>query len=215
MKNDKRAIIFCSGDLSDVSRIKKYIDKNTFLIGCDGGTAHILSLGLTPHAVIGDFDSIASATKHVLKNKDVDYFRYPKDKIHTDSELGLMLAKERGYTQIIITGFRGTATDHMLGNLFLLFKKPYRGLDIRILDGKEEIRTVYKNIDISGNKDDTVSLVAIGEDAKSVTTTGLFYPLKDATLHVDTSEGLRNHLTGSRAKVGIRKGSLLVIHRVK
>lgn len=209
----KRAAIFCNGDLSDVSTVKKYINAQTLLIGCDGGTAHILSLGLMPRVVIGDFDSLSSKTFRLLRQNRVECIKYPRDKLCTDTELGLMLAKKRGYTDIIMTGIRGRETDHLIANLALLGKKRYLSLNLRMIDGKEEMTLVRREIDITGKKGDIISLIPIGDDARGVSTEGLFYPLKNAKLRAWTSQGLRNHLTGKQGKVALKKGSLLVIHQ--
>ncbi|OGG52996.1 thiamine diphosphokinase [Candidatus Kaiserbacteria bacterium RIFCSPLOWO2_12_FULL_53_8] len=209
-----RAIIFCNGDLTDLSRIGKYIDKKTLLIGCDGGTSHILSLGLMPHVVIGDFDSISSKTLRALKDKKVELIKYPKEKDITDSELGLTYTIGKSCREIIITGIRGTSTDHFLGNLFMLAKKQYASLNIKIVEGKEEVVLVRKHIRIKGKKSDIVSLVPIGQNVSGVTTKGLFYPLKNDTLKSSSARGIRNRMTGKHAEISIQKGTLLVIHRL-
>ena len=210
----KKAVVFLNGDLADLSRIPQHINKKTLLVGCDGGTAHILSLGLTPHVVIGDFDSISPKVVRALKNKKVEYFRYPTDKLFTDSELGVTLAMKRGCKEIILAGVRGTATDHFLGNLFMLAKKKFASLDIKIIEGREEILLVRTRVRIKGSKGDDLSLIAIGQDAEGVSTKGLFYPLKNATLKSGTAQGIRNKLTGKYAEITVRKGPLLVIHRL-
>ena len=209
----KRAIIFCNGDLSDVSPVRKYISKNTLLIGCDGGASHILSLGKTPDVVIGDFDSLSRGKQKMLTEKGVRFIRYPKDKIYTDSELGLMFAQEQGCGEIIITGIRGTHTDHLFANLALLAKKKYTSLDMKIIDGKETITLVRKRIRIRGKTGDTVSLIAIRSGATGVVTKGLFYPLKNGALAAWSAQGLRNHLTSTRAEITLQKGALLLIHQ--
>ena len=209
----KKAVVFLNGDLADLSRVRRHIDKKTLLVGCDGGTAHILSLGLTPHVVIGDFDSISPKVVRALKHKKVEYFRYPTDKLFTDSELGVTLAMKRGCKEIILAGVRGTATDHFVGNLFMLAKKKFASLDIKIIEGQEEIMLVRTRIRIKGSKGDDLSLIAIGQDAEGVSTKGLFYPLKNATLKSGTAQGIRNKLTGKYAEITVRKGPLLVIHR--
>ena len=211
---NKKAVIFLNGDLADLSRVRRHIDKKTLLVGCDGGTAHILSLGLTPHVVIGDFDSISPKIIRALTGKMVEYIQYPTDKLFTDSELGVTLAMKRGCKEIILAGVRGTATDHFVGNLFMLAKKKFASLDIKIIEGQEEIMLVRTRIRIKGSKGDDLSLIAIGQDAKGVSTKGLFYPLKNATLKSGTAEGIRNKLTGKYAEITVRKGPLLVIHRV-
>ena len=210
----KKAVVFLNGDLADLSRIPQHINKKTLLVGCDGGTAHILSLGLTPHVVIGDFDSISPKVVRALKHKKVEYFRYPTDKLFTDSELGVTLAMKRGCKEIILAGVRGTATDHFVGNLFMLAKKKFASLDIKIIEGREEILLVRTRVRIKGSKGDDLSLIAIGQDAKGVSTKGLFYPLKNAVLKSGTAQGIRNKLTGKYAEITIRKGPLLVIHRL-
>ena len=209
----KKAVVFLNGDLADLSRIPQHIDKKTLLVGCDGGTAHILALGLTPHVVIGDFDSISPKVVRALKHKKVEYFRYPTDKLFTDSELGVTLAMKRGCKEIILAGVRGTATDHFVGNLFMLAKKKFASLDIKIIEGREEILLVRTRVRIKGSKGDDLSLIAIGQDAKGVSTKGLFYPLKNAVLTSGTAQGIRNKLTGKYAEITVRKGPLLVIHR--
>jgi len=73
---------------------------------------------------------------------------------------------------------------------------------------------VRTRIRIEGKKGDDLSLIAIGQDAKGVSTKGLFYPLKNAVLQSGTAQGIRNKLTGKYAEITIRKGPLLVIHRL-
>lgn len=209
----KKAVVFCNGDLADLSRVRKHIDKKTLLVGCDGGTAHILALGLTPHVVIGDFDSISPKIVRALKGKDVEQYRYPTDKLFTDSDLGVTLAMDRGCTEIILAGVRGTATDHFLGNIFMLAKKKFASLDLKIIEGQEEILLVRTRVRIRGMKGDDLSLIAIGTDARGVTTKGLFYPLKNAVLQSGTAQGIRNKMTGKYAEITLKKGALLVIHR--
>jgi len=209
---NRRAIIFCNGDLADVSRVRRYIDKKTLLVGCDGGASHILSLGLVPHVVIGDFDSISKKTQRLLIRKKVELIKYPAEKDITDSELGLQYAIQKGAKEIILAGVRGTASDHFIGNLLMLAKKKYAGLSIKIVEGKEEMRLIRKHIRITGKKGDIVSLLPIGPDVRGITTRGLFYPLKKAILKSGTARGIRNRMTGKHAEITVQKGTLLIIH---
>lgn len=210
----RKAAILVNGDLADLSRVRAHIDKNTLLIGCDGGAAHILALGLTPHVVIGDFDSISSKVLRVLKQKNVELIRYPRDKLYTDTELGVALAMERGCRDIVLAGVRGTHTDHLIGNLSTLAKKKFAALSFKVIDGNEEITLVRKHIRIKGKNKDIVSLLPAGRGARGVTTKGLYYPLRNATIPSGSTRGLRNHMTGKHAEITVREGTLLVIHHL-
>ncbi len=202
-----------NGDAADCLGIRKYIDKEALLIGCDGGARHIRALGLTPHVVVGDFDSISPRVLKSLEHQGVELIRHPEDKSHTDSELCILLAKERGYRRIILTGVRGTHTDHMVGNLFLLAKKEFASLSMKIVEGKEEIFVVRKHVRIEGKKGDLVSLLPLGHDVRGVTTKGLVYSLRGETLFSGSTRSLRNRMTGQRAEINVRTGALLVVHR--
>jgi thiamine pyrophosphokinase len=210
----KKAIIFMNGDAADCSAIRKHIDKETLLIGCDGGARHILALGLTPHVVVGDFDSISPKILKTLERKGVELIRHPEDKSHTDSELCILLAKERGIRTIILTGVRGTHTDHMVGNLFLIAQKEFASLPMKIVEGKEEIFVVRKHVRIEGKKGDLVSLLPMGHDARDVTTKGLLYSLLGETLFSGSTRSLRNRMTGKRAEINVRSGAVLIVHRL-
>lgn len=209
----KKAVIFMNGNTADCSTIRAYVDKQAFLIGCDGGTRHILARGLTPHVVVGDFDSIPREVLKKIERKRIELIRYPKDKSHTDSELCILLAKERGYRTIILTGLRGTHTDHMLGNILLLAKKGFTSLSIKIVEGREEMCLVRDRVRISGRRGDLVSLLPLGDDVRGVSTKGLLYRVQRETLVFGSTRALRNRMTGKRAEIIVQKGALLVIHR--
>ena len=208
----KKAIVFCNGNLADLSRVKRHIKKDTLLIGCDGGTSHILALRLTPRVVIGDMDSLDARTRRTLERRGVELIRYPRDKLHTDSELGVALAVARGCRDIILAGVRGTSTDHFVGNLFMLAKKRFASVRLRIIEGREEIELVRTRIRIKGKRGDDVSLIPVGRDATGVSTKGLFYPLKNEVLRSGSARGIRNNMTGKTADISVRKGNLLVVH---
>jgi thiamine pyrophosphokinase len=203
----KNAIIFLNGDRADVSRIKQYINKDTLLIGADGGANHILKLGLKPDAIIGDFDSFSK------KINGAEYIRYPRDKDFTDGELAIKYAIEKGYKEIIVTGLLGTRVDHLLGNILLLLKKDYEGISIKIIEGNQEIYLVRNHAVIQGRKGDTISFIPIDSPVNDLVSTGLQYDLSNYKLSVQGNRGISNVMTANKAEISIKKGVLLVIHK--
>jgi thiamine pyrophosphokinase len=206
-----RAVILLSGNLSDVESVRQYVDRDTLLIGCDGGTRHILNLGLKPHVVIGDFDSYTSPMSD--SDNGTEYIRYPKDKDITDSELAIRYAIERGCNDIILAGLLGDRVDHLLGNILLLTKRSFANVALKIIAGNQEIYLIRaQQVNISGKKGDTISFIPIKGRAKVSRAVGLKYDLSKYELSLQGNQGISNVLTRATAEVTVAKGPLLVIH---
>ena len=73
-----RILIFANGDLPNVEKAGTLVKANDYIICADGGTHHALALGITPHLVIGDMDSVTKAEAERLKKADVLIELYPR-----------------------------------------------------------------------------------------------------------------------------------------
>ena len=223
MLKPAEAVIFLNGDLSDLSRIKKYITTNTLLIGCDGGTPHILALGHKPDVIIGDFDSLAGflVPKTIKPDgqpttvDDITYIRYPTDKEFTDSELAIRYAARAGCRDIVLAGALGSRLDHLLGNIFLLNKREFAKLRIKIIEGRQEAYSVRGQVRITGKKGDTISFIPISGNPQIKTTGGLQYDLNKYTLSLQGNTGISNVLTRKSTTINVTNGAILVIHQLE
>lgn len=203
-----RAVVFLHGDKADYSRISSYIDENTMLIGCDGGTEKILKLGLEPHAVIGDFDS---QNRSELGNSEI--VEHPADKDYTDSEAAIRYAISKGAQEVLLTGFSGRRIDHMLGNIYLLDKKDFAGILLKIIEGNQEIYMITDDTTIRGKKGDIISFIPIDGDVRAISSAGLRYDLSDYVLSLQGNSGISNEMTASSAVIRLDgENRLLVIH---
>jgi len=198
----KRALLFLNGKIKNFSKIKKIINKTDLLIGVDGGTKHILKLGLKPNYIIGDLDS------YTPKNKTIPVIKYPTDKDFTDSELAIKFVIEKKYREIIIFAFAGDRLDHMISNLMIFAALP---ANIVIYTDKQEFYFVKNKLEIIGQKNDLISLIPLFTDCQNVTTSNLKFPLNDETLTIKEGRGISNVMLSSKATVSLKSGTLLLV----
>ncbi|MBI5839145.1 MAG: thiamine diphosphokinase [Chloroflexi bacterium] len=216
-----RAIIFANGELPNPESARALLRPDDFLIAADGGTMHILNLGLVPNIVIGDMDSMQESVLLRLGNSNVEMRRYPADKNETDLELALGYAIESGYREIIIVAALGGRLDQTLANISLLADlRPFdvaRGrpstFNLRLDDGVEEIFFCRSQVQVRGRSGDIVSLIPWGREATGVVTENLKWPLSNETLYPHKTRGVSNEMLGEEASIKIDSGLLLIIHR--
>jgi len=207
----KIACIFLNGKYAKREPLITLAGKNPLVIGADGGSRHLSDLGLKPHIIIGDMDSLSKANLDRFTIQGTQIVRYPPEKDETDFELALDQAIILGCSEILVFGAMGGRSDHLLANLLL----PLAYLDkakIRLLQGTEEITYIQSQVMIHGIAGDTVSLIPVFNDVTGVKTTGLRYPLNFETLYLGRSRGVSNELIGASATITISSGVLLCDH---
>jgi thiamine pyrophosphokinase len=207
-----RAIIFANGDPSDPEIVKRWTAQADLIIAADGGTRHALSVGVLPHVVIGDLDSLDAADRAQLDRSGVQLIVYPTRKDHTDLELALHYAIDQHATEIVIFSALGGRWDQSLANLMLLTLPELANLPTRIIDHQLSIQVIRDRAEISGEVGDTLSLIALKGDAHGVTIEGCEYPLKEATLPFGATLGISNVLAQNTAKITVKQGQILALH---
>ena len=208
-----RALIFVNGNLPDLAALRRLLLADDFLIAADGGTRHILALGLTPAVLIGDLDSLSDENRRLLDQAGTKIHQSPRNKNETDLELALHFAVEAGYHQLRVVAALGGRLDQTLGNLALLTDPSLSGLDIRADDGLQEAFFTRDGCRLQGDPGDLISLVPWGGEVTGVTTMGLRWPLSGEVLWPYRTRGISNELLDETASVLIDAGLLLVVHR--
>lgn len=208
-----RALIFANGVIQNPQSIPPLIQPGDLLIAADGGGEHLLSLGLTPHLIIGDLDSLAPDTLEVFHQAGAEVLRYPMQKDETDLELALRWAVERQPSEILLFGMLGGRWDMTLANLLILANPLLAGQSCRVLDGPQEM-FLLRGGDvrcITGTPGDLVSVIPVGGDVQGLTYRGLAYPLDSATLPLGSPRGVSNLLVETEACISLASGLLLCI----
>ncbi|GAU78750.1 thiamin pyrophosphokinase [Fusibacter sp. 3D3] len=184
------------------------------VLGVDGGTNHLESLGLTPTHILGDLDSIEHIDVYKEKFKEAEWIVYPIEKDYTDSELAFETAKSLGCNELVVIGAFGGRLDHMLGTILLL-NRYSDGVDIELLDLQNQIRLIQGPLVYPLIKKEIpyryVSLVPISNQVTGVYLDGFKYPLNNATIKLGETIGISNEVLKDHASVTLSSGKLLMI----
>ena len=183
------------------------------LIAADGGADAIEAAGLLPHLLVGDLDSIGTDTHHAFAEAGVETVVFPAAKDETDSEIALRAAVQRGADTITVYGaLGGPRLDHLLGVVLLLTADWLQGVDVRLVDQRQEIYLAGGDRVVAGAVGDLVSLLPLTPVVEDIHTEGLLYPLCGEALRQGAARGVSNELVVPRAWITHGFGRLLVTH---
>lgn len=212
-----RIVIFANGELEDPqAEAARWVRADDVIVGANGGTFYAMEADLLPDHVIGDLDSLSSNLQRWLTEEGTRFHPHPPVKDETDLELALFWAVEQAPDEgIVVLGALGRRPDQTLANLLLLALPELEGCDVRLVGGNWEIRLIHagETLTLSGQPEDTVSLVPLGGDVHGVTTSGLRYPLEGEVLRFGPSRGVSNVLEREDATVAVDEGLLWCFHR--
>ncbi len=211
-------LIFANGHLPDLERARTIAlatpeSGTTRLLCANGGTRRALALGLTPHVIIGDLDSLAPEDKERAEAAGARFLQHPRDKNESDLELALQYALAQKPTSICILGGLGGRLDQTLANLSLLSDPRLADIPTRLDDGVEEALFCRARCEVRGRRGDLVSLLPWGAAVHGIHTEGLQWPLHGEPLFPHQTRGLSNEMTGEVATIRIASGLLLIVHR--
>jgi thiamine pyrophosphokinase len=209
-----RAIIFANGEFNDPPGVRGLLRPDDLVIAADGGTRHALAVGVSPHIVIGDLDSLSPDAQAQVRTAGARVVRFSPRKDETDLELALLHAARAGATEIVVLAALGGRLDQTIANLLLLTLPELREIDVRIVEGPQTAFLIPAGDDralIEGQPGDTVSLIPLKGDAVGVTTVGLEWALHDDVLHFGPARGVSNVLKARQAQVRLRQGTLLCV----
>jgi thiamine pyrophosphokinase len=192
------------------------------VVAADGGARLAQRLRLPIDRWVGDGDSLDKDAIRGLRKAGIPVELVAAAKDESDLELALVAAIARGATDITILGALGGRLDHEVANLALLAHPRLAGRRARLLAGDARVtllvargtaarRGLTASASFAGRRGDVVTLQAVSDAVRGITTTGLRYPLAGGSLRLGPARGLSNVRTAAVATVTIGTGRLLVI----
>lgn len=207
-----KAVLFAGAAISDYAFCQPEIAQADVIICCDAGMHHAKALGITPDYIVGDFDSVAPEVLEEYRKAGISIRQFPTHKNETDMQLGMLLALELGATQMTLIGGIGSRLDHTLANAHLLLHLLKKGVQAVLLNEKNRVVLIDREIILHGKAGDLVSTIPLSMQVKGLTLEGLEYPLQNYDLALDDDLiAVSNVMLAESAKVSIADGYLFVI----
>lgn len=207
-----KVILFASADIDEYSFCEQYLKEADCIICCDGGMRHTKKMGILPNYILGDFDSVSPEILEYYCAMNIEIKRFSAQKDETDMELGVDFAIELGADEIIMIGGIGSRIDHTLANVQLLMRLLKKGIKAKLVNEKNEIQLIDREITVYGKKGDLVSTIPLSMEVKGIDLYGFEYPLKNATLSIGGDIiAVSNVMLGEKAEIKIKEGYLLII----
>lgn len=213
MQNN-RAVIVSGGYPPSKELLFSKIKKDDFIIGVDKGCNYLYEYGIIPNLILGDFDSAKKEVIEYFKEKNTCVLEYNPEKDYTDTDLGYITAKEKGYNNILLFGATGTRLDHALGNLGILLKSLSEGVKLEIIDNNNRMFVVNKKSSFTGEYGQVISFHALSDEVKNFNIIGGKYELSNYDMKLLEPRAICNEFLDKEISITFDSGIILVIYPI-
>ena len=188
----------------DMENIK--LEDQDLVIASDGGYINCQKLNITPHLLVGDFDSLDTLPT------DVDMIKYPTEKADTDTLLCLKEGMKRGYSDFILYGCVGERIEHTIANIQLLAWGIKRSINVELITNNIYMKLLKAGdtVDLKASFKGYISLFSYSKNS-TITIMGLKYPVKRKHFTNYYPLGIDNEVTDTDAFIKIHQGQVLLI----
>lgn len=206
MSEQSRVLVVLHGDRVNIDELPLWAAHANAIVAADGGVEHLLSAGISPDVVTGDFDGLVES---VRANLPSEILIENGDQNTTDCQKALSMAVERfGATDIVVFGAEGSRVDHMLATLGVALATKAR---VRVIFDSSIVHFVERGDrwTAPAKPGCLVSMFAF-EPTLVSRTSGLKWDAGGLTLRPTDSRGVSNQATSGEISAEVESGCLAV-----
>jgi thiamine pyrophosphokinase len=204
------AVVFAGGDPPGTAVVER-LPRGAFVVAADSGLDHADALGVAVDLVIGDLDSVSSASLEAARTAGTAIDEHPEDKDATDLALALDVVEREGVTELVVVGGAGGRVDHLLGNVLLIADPSRRFTSVDLYAAATRVHIVRDRRTLPAVAGELCSLLPLHGNVRGVHTEGLHWALAGDDLAAGTSRGLSNRAIGPEVVVAVASGTLAVV----
>ena len=206
-KINKPLVIVANGKFPENSIPLKILNNAKYIIACDGAADKLIKNDYNPNIIIGDLDSISSLNKE--KHKDI--VLKVLNQSENDMRKAINYAQENNINKLSIIGASGEREDHLIGNIFSLFKYPR--ICIKIFTDNGLFRLINNSKELKSFQGQKVSIFTTDNTIK-ISTKGLKYNFNKNTIS-NLFYGTLNESNENIITFNLSHGSLLIYQSYK
>lgn len=201
-----RAIVFAGGEYKNADFYKLAAELCDLRIAADSGAEFMKRIGLFPHVLIGDMDSISSKTLEVCRKNGVEILRFPSQKDEIDTELAVTEATRRSPGPIFVAGAFGSRLDQTMA-VFRLMER----FEKMVLFNESLYSVVVREpLVLESLPGETWSVIPLERDTCRVSLSGFKYSISGRTMDYLRPYGISNESLGKSVEIDPGDGKLLV-----
>lgn len=192
-----KGLIALGGTLQNNVDLSGFAPEHDVWIAADSGFDHYRSVGLYPHHLVGDLDSVANSdfgptAVHHLPDQD-----------HSDADKALALAIQLGLESVTLICGQGPRVDHLFGIFSSIARSP---INARVIFSDEVAFSLRKAQTLCLPTDAHEVLSVIPMPEARVTLHGVLWPLDRATLRLDGAISLSNRASEDQVTLWCESG---------
>ncbi|MCR8851527.1 thiamine diphosphokinase [Lysinibacillus fusiformis] len=213
-------VIVCAGgpkqELCSFTSFQQQWD--VVFIGADRGALYLMEQGITPHAIVGDFDSLSEEEYQLVMARTNDQQRFQEEKNETDTDLALLKAFTYEPQEIILTGVTGGRLDHYEAAVRSIYRlqKEHPHIVLKIINHTNMLQFLLPGTHAiyADNRYRYLSFFAHEEPIKDVTLRQVKYETTKEEISLGTSRFTSNEIIGTSGSISFSRGICLMIRSI-
>ena len=213
MKDKKNyVLLLLDGEEPSKQILEQFVKDASCIIAADGAAVYAHANNISPDIIIGDMDSLSKEIRNEFEAAGTRIIEEPEQQSNDfEKALRYILSQVMG-TDVIVLGIHGKRTDHLLTNFSVMLRYTDSFDSLIAYDATHEHHFLTEENHWYSFKASVGTLISLTPlpQALGVTTSGLYYPLKNARMIFGECEGLGNIIIAEDARVEIIKGAVLI-----
>ncbi|AVK83117.1 thiamine diphosphokinase [Lysinibacillus sp. B2A1] len=192
--------------------------EDVLFIGADRGALYLIEQGITPHAIVGDFDSLTHEEYELVMKHTNDRQRFQEEKNETDTDLALLKAYTYQPSEIVLTGVTGGRLDHYEAAIRSIYRlqREHPHIVLKIMNHANLLQFLMPGTHTiqADEQYRYLSFFAHEEPIKNVTLRQVKYETTNEEITLGTSRFTSNEILGDSGSISFSQGICLMIRSI-